>query len=87
MDSAVLLGLVVAIVTPILTAAISFGAIRAQSRGMEKRLDRFEASVGRFGERVGSMEKDLTVLLDRERRRSYVGIVRGAVPASEDSSE
>jgi hypothetical protein len=89
MDSAVLLGLVVAIITPLVTAAVSFGAIRAQSRNTAESISDLKASIGRFGERLGGVEAEVRVMraVDRERRRSYVGVVQSQVPPSEDESE
>ena len=90
MDTAVILGLIVAAAVPTIGAAVSYGGTKSTARHLEKAIGELRTSIKNTLERVGGIEKDVAVLLDRHeerhRRKSYVGVVQGQVSDAEEST-
>lgn len=58
------------VMTPLVTAAVSWGAQRAGQRAMKEQLDELKASIQRFGERLGMLEAEVKVLKALDERDS-----------------
>lgn len=62
--------ILIALISPLLTAGAMVGGAKVFARVVDKRLNDLEETLQRFGKRLGDMETDLAVIKDREGRPS-----------------
>ena len=66
MTNAELMAIVFATVIPLLSWAVSWGAMRANARVMAQQIERMDHSIANFGGRVGEVEKAIVRLCTTE---------------------